>query len=495
VLLYDPDALQTAGGVLHRFPTDLFPTSVTALDGLRGVVMDRPPRWQGARRQAFLDWLLLGGRVYLLQDEQGQYPDFGEGLLVLNRAPDRFDVGGGQVRRLPRTVAALDPKSIHDKILHDELGRFNTAEWRQYRNSRTFQGGMPMVNRNGWDRDTLLLEELQDLSRFQRNWMAIYGLAVAYILALFPGCFWLARQIKSYQWFYVGFIAVTGLFSFGFASLGRLGAADRARIRSVVIARQIDEGRYDVTGWSSAAAKIGGDYTIQHAGDGRMYSAVSEIEAVRGRIVAGPDGRMEAEIAPASTRTFIHRARQEGPPLGLQVQRIAIDAGNLSQLALRVGPEFPDDPLSVHVWHAERAYRMEAGGGEWRLVPASRRSGVTFLTDLREIRWPFGLRTTVWGLQSEEEPVADFESLERPLIGNSFGLNNDIDPLNLALGPETLRVFVYAPMPNTFQATGEDFPDQFGCVLYVVDLPASLGTPTRLPDRATSPADAPLPEE
>jgi hypothetical protein len=81
------------------------------------------------------------------------------------------------------------------------------------------------------------------------------------------------------------------------------------------------------------------------------------------------------------------------------------------------------------------------------------------------------------------------------LIGNSFGLNNDIDPLNLALGPETLRVFVYEPMPNTFQATGEDFPDQFGCVLYVVDLPASLGTPTRLPDRATSPADAPLPEE
>jgi hypothetical protein len=293
----------------------------------------------------------------------------------------------------------------------------------------------------------------------------------------------------------VAFVVVTGLCSFGFASLGRLGAADLARIRSVVVAHPIDEGLYDVTGWASAAAKVGGDYTIQHTGNGRQYTAASEIESVRGHIVAGPEGRMEADIPPASTRPFIHRARQEGPPLGVRIERIAIDAGNLSQLAISVGPEFPDDPLSVHVWHAVRAYRMEVVGAEWHLVPASRKSGVTFLSDLREIRWPFGLRTTAWGMQGEDEHVADFESLERPLIGNSFGLNNEIDPLKLALGPDTVRVFVYAPMPEEFHATGEDFPDQFGCVLYVVDLPTTLGMPARLPDGATSPPDAALREE
>lgn len=492
VLVYDPDELQTAGGVLHRFPTDLFPTSVTALDGLRGVVLDRPPRWQGARRQAFLDWLQLGGRVYLLQDDQGQYPNFGEGLSVLNRSQDGFQVGSGHVRRLPRTVASLDPKFIHDEILHDEQGRYGTAEWRQFRNSRTFQGSMPMINRNGWDRDTNLLRELQELSRFRRNWLAIYGLVAAYVLALFPGCYWLGRRVKAYEWFYVGFLVVTGLFSFGFASLGRLGAADLARIRSVVVAHQIGEGLYDVTGWASAAAKVGGDYTIQHAGNGRLYTAASEIESVRGRIVAGPAGRMEADIPPASTRTFIHRARQEGPPLGIRIERIAIDAGDLAQLAISVGPEFPDDPLSVYVWHAVRAYRMEAVGTEWRLIPASRKSGVTFLTDLREIAWTFGLRTSISGTRPGEKAITDdFESLERRLIGNSFGLNNEVDPLKIALGPDTIRVFVYAPMPAEFQATGDEFPDQYGCVLYVVDLPTTPGFQSSMPDRETSPSDAP----
>jgi hypothetical protein len=45
VLMHDPTALQISGGVLRRCDQALFPVSVTATDGLRGVVFDRPPDW------------------------------------------------------------------------------------------------------------------------------------------------------------------------------------------------------------------------------------------------------------------------------------------------------------------------------------------------------------------------------------------------------------------------------------------------------------------
>ncbi len=492
VLVYDPDELQTSGGVLHRFPSDLFPTSVTALDSLRGVVFDRPPGWQGARRQAFLDWLKLGGRVYLLKDERDRYPKFRDSLSVLNRRAERFLVGSGVVRRISGSLGSLDAETVNNEILHDGQGRFNTPEWRQARKSAAAQTTMPAVNRNGWDRDGELLERLQDLSRFHRNWLAIYGLAVLYLLALFPGCYWLGKRLKAYQWFYLGFFVVTGLFSFGFASLGRLGASDRARIRSVVVARQIDEGLYDVTGWSSAAAKVGGEYTIEHEGTGRLYSAGSEIEAVQGRIVAGPQGRLEADMPPASTRAAIHRARQAGPRLGIQVLRIGIDAGAISQLAVATGPEFPGEPLSVLLWHQGRIYRMRKRGQEWQLIPASRRSGVSYLTDLSDLRLPgFGLRVSFYrtgvfgtGRQDDEPEDEDFESLVRTLIGNSFGMDNTIDPIQLSQEPNVMRMFVYAPMPEAFEAGGDAFPDRFGYALYAVDLPTS---PTR---RFAAPASA-----
>ncbi|MEZ6051753.1 MAG: hypothetical protein R3C02_10245 [Planctomycetaceae bacterium] len=491
VLLYDPDQLQTAGGVLNRFPADLFPTSITALDGLRGVVFDKPPRWQGARREAFLDWLRSGGRVYLLQNEQGEYPTFGDSLSVLNRDDETFSIGNGTVRHIPVSASAIDLQTANDLILHDEAGRYNTKSWQKFRKTEGYDGRMPLINQSGWDRDTELLGHLQDLSRFKRNWLAIYGLAVLYVLALFPGCYWLGRRLKRHQWFYVGFLTFVGLFSVGFVSLGRLGAAHTARIRSVAVARQLDEGLFDVTGWSSAAVNQGGDYLIEHAGTGRIYTAGSEIEKVRGRIVGGPEAHLEANIPPASTRSVIHRTRQEGPALGVAVSRIAFDSGQLGQLSIRTGEGFPVKPLSVHAWHQNHVFEMKLNGPEWTITPSNRKQGISFLADVSELQFMrFGLarKGPSW-LDPEPPPLTDeYKKLTRSLIGNSFGLNNTVDPLRLALEPNVIRLLIYAEMPAEFHAKGDTFPDQYGCLMYVVDLTTSPAP------RALSPDSAPAKE-
>ncbi|MCA9075149.1 MAG: hypothetical protein KDA93_08955 [Planctomycetaceae bacterium] len=480
VLIYDPDRLQTAGGILNRFPADLFPTSVTAMDGLRGVVLDHSPRWQGARRQAFWDWLRLGGRVYLLHNEQGEFPRFDDSLSVLNRATERFQVGSGTVRRIPRTVASIDPQSANDLILHDEESRFNSPAWQKRRATPGYPGAMPLINRSGWDRDSELLNSLQALSRFERNWWVIYGLAMLYVLALFPGCYLLGRRLKTHVWFYVGFLSFVGLFSVGFVSLGRIGASHTARIRGVVLASELEDGMYNVMGWSSAAARVAGDYRIEHKGTGRLYTAASELEPVEGQIVNGADGHLVARMPPASTRSVIHRTRQDGPSLGVHVKRVTFDAGQLTEFAIGTGEKFPTKPLSVHLWSADWIYEMEQKAGEWQLKPSSRKQGISFLAAASEIR-PLGFRLTVKGptwLQPELPPlIEEFEELTRSLIANSFGLDSTVDPLLMSLRPGRVRLFVYAEMPPEFATTGESFPDQFGCVMYVIDLPTSPTSP------------------
>lgn len=487
VLIYDADELQSAGGVLNRFPADLFPTSVTALDGLRGIVLDQPPRWQGARRQAFLEWLRLGGRVYLLHNEQGEFPRFSDSLDVLNRQAERFQVGSGTVRRIPSTVPSIDQQSADQLIRYDEDSRYHTPEWRKRRASPGYAGSMPLLHRSGWDRDSGLLNNLQALSRFERNWIAIYGLALLYVLALFPGCYYLGRRLSRHVWFYVGFLSFVGLFSVGFISLGRIGASHTARIRSVILATQLEDGDYDVMGWASAAAKVSGDYRIEHEGTGRLYTAASEIEPVQGHITNGPNGHLVATMPPASTRSLIHRARQEGPELGVQVKRVTFDLGQLTEFAISTGEQFPSEPLSVHLWSQDWIYEMEYKAGEWQLNPSSRQQGISLLADRTVVR-PLGFRLTIRGpqwLQPELTPlVEEFEELTRSLIGNSFGLDNTVDPMLMSLPQGMVRLFVYAEMPPEFHTTGDMFPDQFGCVMYVVDLPTSPSS--RVSPRITS---------
>ena len=64
VLLFDQDELSNDVGPWRGFPDQLFPPLVTATDALEAVLLDHVPRWQKARRQAFLDWLYRGGTLH-----------------------------------------------------------------------------------------------------------------------------------------------------------------------------------------------------------------------------------------------------------------------------------------------------------------------------------------------------------------------------------------------------------------------------------------------
>jgi hypothetical protein len=486
VLLYDPEDLQFAGGVLRRFEVNLFPASVTGTDALRGVVMDRPPRWQGARRQAFLDWLGRGGKVFLLQDEQGRFPTFPESLNRLNGGGDRFFVGAGTVQRIARSVSEMTPDFVKEQILTDRVSGVPDERYQQYRRSPQYPGTAPLVNRSGWDRDTQMFIDLQTIARFARRWWVIYLLSAMYLFVVFPIVFRIGREARDYRWVYVALLLSVGLFSYGFASLGKLGASEVNRERSVAVAHQLSEGLYDVTQWTCVGVRSAGEYTVDYGGTGRLYTTSQDIERIDGTIIAGPQARMDLEIPPASTRTILSRRRVQAPSLGLHIGMSTFDEQGLSALTIETGPQFPADPMVLLVAHAGRLYQLQRVGDRLTLVPSTRKPLVSFLTEHLELTQLIGLRTGMMTNRPDDTtPSAAkvYEIAMRTLVGNSFGLRERVDLTRLQLPERVVRVFVYAPQPPELQMLDASFPDRQGYVMYCVDLP--------LAGRPVAPVDMP----
>jgi hypothetical protein len=463
VLVYDPEDVPDAGGVLRRFDQALFPVSVTGTDSLRGVVLDHVPDWQGARVQAFSDWLRCGGRVYILRNKEGEYPRFPESLGVLNRPDDRFRVGSGLVKRLPLQSADIDFETAQSQILQDERTTLPRA-------LRLAAATSPFGNLLGWDRDRQLFVDLEIAARFHRNWWFVYLAVLLYLLVMYPGCYLLGRKSPDWRMFYVAFLGTAMLFSVGFTWLSRVGSTETNRVRTVALAHQLENGLYDVTQWSSVAALYGRTYDIQHAGSGRQYTTAQEFEAVNGTIHGAGGGGVEIDMPPASTRTLLHRSRMPGPMLNLQVNELQVDEQGLTRLRLALpGRDFPGFELACACYQGQVYDLVESPGGGV-ILKGRGRPATTYLTQYDDS--VFSARG--WRSRDDEELEDQellFHNMARTLVGNSFHLQHQFQAEDLLLGDDLVRICIYSDLPSAFRVQGDDFPDQRGRVLYVIDVP------------------------
>jgi hypothetical protein len=298
----------------------------------------------------------------------------------------------------------------------------------------------------------------------------VYLAVLAYLAAVYPGCYLVGRKQPDWRLFYAAFLGAAALFSVGFLFLGRVGSAEVSRARTCAIARQLDDGLYDVTQWSCVAALEGRDYDIRHAGSGRLYSTAQEFEAVRGTISTADGGRVTIDMPPVSTRTLIHRARLPGRALG--VQATAVDADELGLSALTVRLTGRDAPRWERAYAAYRdqVYELTRDGTILTLKQRRGSPTVSFLTQYEEVMW----NTPAWRM-ADDEVISDedvlFAGMFRILVGNSFGLERSYRPEDVRVGEDLVRVFLYGPLEEEFRIAGGDFTDQSGRVLYVIDLP------------------------
>ena len=448
VLLTDPTNPFSAAGGLRAFPDDLFPTSVAATDALDAVALDHEPRWEPARRAAFLDWLRRGGVVLLLRGVSGAFPEFSEGLAVLNVQGDSARIGAGTVLR-----HAATRRDASDALFTDR--GFPPREWK-----KTNQAVI-------YDLEATLFQRLASLTRPKIKWWMLNVLTLAYVALIGPLHYRWARKL-DYRAAIALFVATVVLFGALFAVVGRRGYGESQTVHSLTIAHALGGGRCDTMQWISAFAIRGAIYDLTHVSPANYYSAVPQNDPVRGRIYGGREGRFLADIPLYSARPFVHRAVMQGDDTSVEVEQWQTDGSELEQLALKPGPGFPQQVTSIQATYLNRVYAMERDGGRWVRKPGP---WETIEHSLRkEILQPlsYAMFDTGENRSPDEKLRQLLPLLQARAIGGAEAFQQFLP--ERPLPADRLQLWIFARAPEGFRLHGQGFDRENGCVLYVQDV-------------------------
>ncbi len=446
VWLMDPSNAFARPGAFKAFPDQLFPTTVSATDGLDAVILDYAPRWEPARREAFLDWLRRGGTVHLVHGAGGGLPVFTDTLAVLNGDGETTRVGAGQVVRhsVPRTE--LRPETL-------------LARGFPPRELLTPQS--PVVH----NFEETLYQRLASLTRPKVSWWLLNSLTFLYIAVIGPVAWRMARRM-DFRWSIAGFLGVVALFGAAFSIVGRRGYGESQTVHSLSIAHSLGGGRWDVTQWLSAFATSSGQYTLTHAAPANLYATSASDDAARGQIFNGKDGKFLADIPLFSSRVFTHRAVMQGDDLGVTVEKWKSDGKFFGTLRIKVGPGFPGKAFGVTAVYLGRIYPLKTGNGAWELADSG--------TPLAEVFGREKLQPLTYNNRysiSNTSPE-DGLSVMLPLLqARALGAGEMSRQVSeRALPPSQARLLIAARAPAGFHMKGKGFGHENGVVLYVQDV-------------------------
>ncbi|MFO8006392.1 MAG: hypothetical protein R6V05_01505, partial [Candidatus Brocadiia bacterium] len=449
VVLTDPDRGLGGRGPLRGFPQDLFPVSVGATDGLHCLVLDYAPELPPLRRQALLDWLRGGGVLHLLGGQEGRYPRFFGDLAVLNNPAEEFCVGAGQVVRHRALRADVDerflaragyplPQAPEDRERH----------WRAMFAEEATQ-------------------TLKSLVRPEHNWAFIYVALLAYLALVFPVNYVISRGVRGARRPVLVFLTVVAGFALVMGVLGRRGAGERSVTHTLAYARALQPGRYDVAEWCNVFVSDGDYYELTHPAECSIYSACQRFEQVNGFIDNGRRGRFVVDIPLYSSRPFLHRAKMEGPDLGLRVTQWA-DRASGTWLTAEVGDDFPEHAYDLSLVYREAVYQVRRRGDRLTVSAGAGRDRQGYLerggVEQHYMPTPQGV---VWMGREQQEANEAFRGLHRPLITWVFR-HGGAWPGHLFPPHEQdiAHLLIYADMPETFGLAGSEAGRQVGRVLY-----------------------------
>lgn len=316
---------------LVRFPEALFPASVTAMDGLRAVVLDHVPRWTSQQAAAFREWLWRGGIVHVLASPDGSALRFPRKLDVLNTAAAVTAVGGGFVHRHDQTASRVTRGDLlawglvqpPQKASRDQAGR---ATGRGGVAGAWFAANM----RTG--ADTGIWAVIGRLHGNLRPWGRIYAIAVAYVFVLLPAVWFLRYHRRPVLAVFGGLLAAALVTSLAFRSLASPPAAESIELHYAVLARPLIGGTVDCTLWGDLLAGQQAEVRIRAPGDRQLYGVHAYNEPVDGSIGDGPGGELVLRMPPFSTRQFVTRYRIRQPVPQVRLLRVE-RAGNRLQSA------------------------------------------------------------------------------------------------------------------------------------------------------------------
>lgn len=444
VLIEESDAL-TLPGAIKGFPEHLFPSTVAGTETLAETLLDHAPRWESARRQAFLDWVTAGGVVHVLVDASGRYPAFTDELAALNPPAERAEAplrcGAGLVVRHP-------------------LAR------RQATDAYLAAHGFPLPELKGGGSFGSTVEEsvlprLGKMTRPAHNWPVIYWLVGAYIAIVGPVNWLLGRRARDYRWTLAFFLTAIVAFALLFSIIGRRGYGESSGAHTLSYARPLGGGQWTVTQWSSVFVVSGDDYTITHPCAQNLYTTGAEHEAVNGIIQNGKEGRFVVDIPLYSSRSFVHAAKFAAPDLP-----VTVAAWQGEELLEKLALDVPLPPGTVHYMalYRGRFYPLSAGGGRLQLAGPGRAAKEFFQSSQQDF-----YDHAYYGRNPETQPNPEpaFRAMMTVLLARATGGGELFYQGHTVRYPtDQAQLFLLARSPAAFNLSGARFGREVGYVLY-----------------------------
>jgi hypothetical protein len=450
VWLRDTENPFAAAGSLRSFPDQLFPTTASAAEGLDAVVLDHAPQWEPARREAFLNWVKLGGTVHLIPNADGKWPVFGTGLEALDSHDDITSVGSGRV--------------IHHQVAAQEMSE-SFLRHAGYPTRTLMESRSPVI----YDFEAPIFRTLGSLTKPKVSWPLVNLLVLAYVVAIGPVHNYYRRRL-DYRVSILAFLGCVVVFSLALGITGRRGYGESQTVHSLAVARALGGGQADVTQWISAFATRGSRYVLTHHAPANLYATDRTAEAGSGIIVNGKDGRIELDIPLYSARAFVHRAIMSGDDTTVTVENWEESGGILKRLRFKTGPGFPAEPEEIHAVHGNRYYTLARINGGLELSPAA---PVLLEAEFsREKLQPLLYANTMaFGGNMGMTDAGSFRYLMPMVTARALKVP---DVFASTVPPPQhhadLELLVVAPAPASFQLQGEGFTREKSWVLYVQDV-------------------------
>lgn len=478
IILDDPNSVIPRGGpVKFHFSDAMFPPFVTATDGLQLVVLDHVPRWEESRRQAFLDWLQLGGTLVLLHDSSGKFPEFTGPMSALKTPLESQYFGSGQIFKVSKTRAEFTeaeyrqlsvglpknyfPPNMSEKS-DDVLDQLENDD-EEARRLRDY-GYSDMTDPF---KSYYFLGQLKNMSKPDHNWFLLHFLFWNYIALIFPGCYLLGRYWTDFRIVYAGLLGTVVVFSILFSYVGQRGYGETTAIHSVAVARPLADDQMDVSTWSNVFVTNGADYDIRLNGKGTLFSTCNDHEAVNGFVNNGSEALFRVDIPPFSNREYASRAKIPFRGPKLTIDSIELAGNRLGQLTLNVDGLKSEDVLKKFVIVGTTVYNLNWEDG--KLVLAGEMGSITSTLKVQERRNSRNLYD--YNFDSNKATSSErYMQMFDFLVGRGLNVSREKDAEALRIPPGQLRVMIYTTIPPEFAVQNPLLKNQLGRVLYSISL-------------------------
>lgn len=298
-------AAPTSGGSVRPLPPRWFPVSAAALPTDAVVALSQDPGFQPAQRQAFSDWVRLGGTVYVFPNGS-EFDEFSGEMAFLNRNTPRNVVGRGAVireERQPRDLSADDWRLLARSRPRD---RFASAMGQQ-QGYNNYQYDYVQVN----FADSVY-EVLSFVHRPKVIWSLVFLLFFVYIAAIVVGGIVVSKKTRDWKATYATLGVLIATFSGLFWWVGARGHGEETEALSIVAADLLVDAsseadksgtrRARLHGWTQFFTTSSGSFELKPV-DGR--TAIRPREYVAGAVIVdGPTGALSRSIPVYSAASF-----------------------------------------------------------------------------------------------------------------------------------------------------------------------------------------------